>query len=283
LRVIGDGSFVFIALHQQIWAKNASSLNTVVVGNWNKRAISRPVVKGSQKALLLSEASYRHIIYFNTEGPTAENGQADLSLAGAKRLSSTIVADESNIAKGRSLFNQKCVACHGEDGRSQTEFAAVMPVKPKDLTGTEVRARSEGEIYTIVANGIPSKGMPALKGRISEESLWQIALYIRYLSRNKAPESKKIVASASPSASTAPKVAEKRYLLKGKVISIDRDHHQVTIEHEEIQGYMGAMTMPFPLKDLKTLERLKKDDQIEATLIVDDKSWRLENVLINKK
>ena len=55
---------------------------------------------------------------------------------------------------------------------------------------------------------------------------------------------------------------------------------QVIIEHEEVKGYMEAMTMPFPMKDDAALNKLKKGDKIQATLIVGIGFWRLENVVI---
>ncbi|HSE23390.1 MAG TPA: copper-binding protein, partial [Pyrinomonadaceae bacterium] len=40
---------------------------------------------------------------------------------------------------------------------------------------------------------------------------------------------------------------EKRFDLKGKVVAVEPDKHLVTISHEDIQGYMPGMTMPFSL------------------------------------
>jgi len=75
--------------------------------------------------------------------------------------------------------------------------------------------------------------------------------------------------------------AEQRYQFRGKVISVERESRQITVEHDEIKGYMGAMTMPFPLADEKTLGRInKKNDLIEAILVVGGSGWRLENVVI---
>src|ERR1051325_3413818 len=79
---------------------------------------------------------------------------------------------------------------------------------------------------------------------------------------------------------------EKHYELKGKVIQVDKDQHSVTVEHEDIKGYMPAMTMPFNVAeewwwvfDLP----LAPGDQITATLVVDGvKSW-LEDVVISKE
>jgi protein SCO1/2 len=72
----------------------------------------------------------------------------------------------------------------------------------------------------------------------------------------------------------------KRYEIKGKVVSADKSEHKVTIEHEEIPGYMEAMTMPFTLLDDWAYPELKPGAQIQATLVVDTgRSW-LENPVI---
>ncbi|MGH9766271.1 MAG: copper-binding protein, partial [Blastocatellia bacterium] len=117
---------------------------------------------------------------------------------------------------------------------------------------------------------------------VSDEALWQIALYARQLSRNQSVSGQNIIASSSPKPAQRPSSPqpEQRYQLKGKVISVERELRQVTVEHEEIKGYMGAMTMPFPLNDEKALGRIKKDDRIEATLVVGSGKWELEKVVI---
>ena len=38
--------------------------------------------------------------------------------------------------------------------------------------------------------------------------------------------------------------AEQRYDLKGTVVSVDKSHANLTVNHEEIKGFMAAMTMP---------------------------------------
>ncbi len=251
-------------------------------GNWIKRTISRLTPKNGQPILLPSEAGFRHIVYFNSGAISAEKNQGEIAPAGAKQLKSPLAPTDANVANGRSLFIQKCAACHGQDGKAQTEFASVVAVRPEDLASQKARSLTEGEIYWLIDNGAKSTGMPAFKGRISDESVWQIALYVTQLSRSQSAGDQKALAAASPSppSQTAPAIAERRYQLKGKVIAIQRDVKEVMIEHEEIPGYMGAMTMPFPLKDEKMLGKIKKDDRIRATLIIDRNGWRLENVVV---
>jgi protein SCO1/2 len=75
---------------------------------------------------------------------------------------------------------------------------------------------------------------------------------------------------------------EKRYELKGKVVAVDRDKSQVTISHEDVKGYMPAMTMPFSVSETD-LQILAPEDQVVATLVVDGSKSRLEDLVISRQ
>src|SRR5713226_8737701 len=67
---------------------------------------------------------------------------------------------------------------------------------------------------------------------------------------------------------------EKHYDLKGKVVAVNKSERTATISHQDIAGYMPAMTMPFKIKNDADLEMLKPGDQVTGTLVVDDaESW----------
>jgi protein SCO1/2 len=67
---------------------------------------------------------------------------------------------------------------------------------------------------------------------------------------------------------------EKRYPIKGKVVAVSPNEHTITIAHEDIVGYMPAMTMPFKIKNEADLQMVKPGDQLTGTLVVDDlASW----------
>jgi protein SCO1/2 len=73
-----------------------------------------------------------------------------------------------------------------------------------------------------------------------------------------------------------------RFELKGKVMTVEKDKHLVTVSHEEIKGFMEAMTMPFMVRDEWVFDQAAPGDQITATLVVDaTESW-LEDVVIIK-
>jgi protein SCO1/2 len=75
----------------------------------------------------------------------------------------------------------------------------------------------------------------------------------------------------------------RRFELKGKVLAVDRARGEVSVEHEEVKGFMAAMTMDFPVRDAEALKVLEAGDQLQATLVVaDDGSHWLESPVITK-
>lgn len=60
----------------------------------------------------------------------------------------------------------------------------------------------------------------------------------------------------------------KSYILKGKVTEVGKD--QVTVNHDKVEGYMSAMTMPYKVDKVDILKKVKAGDQIEATVYDDD-------------
>lgn len=104
----------------------------------------------------------------------------------------------------------------------------------------------------------------------------------------KTPLSRTVfLALALTAASCGPRDGALRYPLKGKVEALDIFDRELTVAHDEIPGFMPAMTMPFRMPEDKgwlarlrgmRLERLRRGDVITATLVVKaNESW-IENV-----
>ena len=80
---------------------------------------------------------------------------------------------------------------------------------------------------------------------------------------------------ASPAQASA-----KRYHLKGKVVSIDKQSKILNVDSEAIPDFMGAMTMPYKVKPESELDKLSPGDAMTADIVVqDDKAW-LENIAV---
>ena len=60
----------------------------------------------------------------------------------------------------------------------------------------------------------------------------------------------------------------KPYALHGQVIAITPDRRVLTIKHDDIQGFMPAMTMPYEVTEPSISKDLVVGDVIDATLLV---------------
>jgi protein SCO1 len=70
-----------------------------------------------------------------------------------------------------------------------------------------------------------------------------------------------------------------RYELHGQVLAVDRARQELTIKHGDIHGFMPGMTMPFKVKDARLLEGRTPGDLVTATLVVQDDSAYLSEVV----
>jgi len=68
--------------------------------------------------------------------------------------------------------------------------------------------------------------------------------------------------------SCTPKPEVRTYELKGQILALDPKTQEVLVKHEDIAGFMPAMTMPYLVKDVAVLQGRAAGDLITATLNV---------------
>jgi mono/diheme cytochrome c family protein len=87
-----------------------------------------------------------------------------------------------NAAAGAALYQEKCIRCHGDQGRGDGAMAAQIQAQfgapVADLTGDVVaRARTPEEWYNTVANGRLQNGMPGFAGSLDVDQRWDVIAY----------------------------------------------------------------------------------------------------------
>jgi protein SCO1 len=70
----------------------------------------------------------------------------------------------------------------------------------------------------------------------------------------------------------------RQYTLQGQILSVAPDQKEATIKHEDIPGFMSAMTMPYKVRDAREYQNLAPGDLINATLVVVSNGAYLEHV-----
>ncbi|MBT2335363.1 cytochrome c [Variovorax paradoxus] len=91
----------------------------------------------------------------------------------------------ASIAKGRVLYQQNCVACHGADGKGEGPLAASLAVWPPDLSGPLLWRRADGDLLWRILHGTrdAQQGgeptMPRFAGKLDEADAWALLDYMK--------------------------------------------------------------------------------------------------------
>lgn len=102
-------------------------------------------------------------------------------------LSNPFSGDAGAISKGKDIFEDKCVECHGPEGAGDGPRAVNLNPKPVDLGDSRMMSdHSDGYLFWRVTKGglmEPfNSGMKAWEMALTEEQRWQVISYIRTFS-----------------------------------------------------------------------------------------------------
>src|SRR4029434_418908 len=71
---------------------------------------------------------------------------------------------------------------------------------------------------------------------------------------------------------------ERRFTLNGQIETLDPPVKNLVVKHDEIKGFMPAMTMRYEMRDAKLLDGLAAGDLITATLVVETNGAYLTDI-----
>jgi len=98
-----------------------------------------------------------------------------------KELKNPLAGTEAAVAAGRDLYQKNCDVCHGYDGTGKTIAGMGMYPPPADLSRDALskRARTDGELFYFIRNGIRNTAMPGWL--LPDVQTWQLVSYVRAL------------------------------------------------------------------------------------------------------
>ena len=90
--------------------------------------------------------------------------------------------------KGKTIFAEACVICHGKTGMGDGESAADLEddwgfkVVPADLRKKTIKSgNSVQDIYRVLLTGVNGTPMPSFKDSYTDDQLWDLAAFVLYL------------------------------------------------------------------------------------------------------
>jgi mono/diheme cytochrome c family protein len=99
-----------------------------------------------------------------------------------RHLENPVCSSAEVIAAARDHFADHCANCHANNGSGHSMYGDGLNPPPPDLRLEATQSKSDGELYSIIQNGVRMSGMPAF-GTSSEHDLetWKLALFVRHL------------------------------------------------------------------------------------------------------
>jgi mono/diheme cytochrome c family protein len=108
-----------------------------------------------------------------------------LSIPAADRAKANpLPASAENLREGLEHFADHCAVCHGNSGAGDTAIGRGLYPKPPILREARTQSLSDGELFSIIKNGIRFTGMPAFGGEggeHGEQDSWRLVQFIRHI------------------------------------------------------------------------------------------------------
>jgi mono/diheme cytochrome c family protein len=98
-----------------------------------------------------------------------------------KGLTSPLQPNESNLSAGANLYVANCQVCHGGPDAKASSIAKGQTPNPPQLAKDGVEDDPEATTYWKIAHGIRFTGMPSFRESLSENEMWQIALFVKHM------------------------------------------------------------------------------------------------------
>ncbi len=104
-------------------------------------------------------------------------GPAEAQRAG-RELMNPFTATDANLARGKQVFENVCIVCHGPRGEGDGSIVGRFP-NPPSLLAVRARSLPDGQIFHIVTRG---QGiMPSHAAQVLPDDRWKAILYVRSL------------------------------------------------------------------------------------------------------
>ena len=133
-----------------------------------------------------SVETYEQPMMLPPEGAVPLGGERHTALIDADSLVNPLVGrmDQTTLDRGRILYRQYCVVCHGEAGAGDGPVVGEnrLPALPTlDLTSERANGLTDGYVWGMIANG---RGVMPSYRRIPSDDRWYVVNYVRQLQGN---------------------------------------------------------------------------------------------------
>lgn len=109
-----------------------------------------------------------------------------LTQVDAATMKNPVASDAASLAAGKKLYDNNCAECHGEAGKGDGPRGPYSTPTPPDLTDAQAKhGAADGQIFTVIQNGVKDTDMPAFAKDIPARQTWDVVNYVKSLAAAK--------------------------------------------------------------------------------------------------
>ena len=103
--------------------------------------------------------------------------------AAVRSMANPVQPTDAVLAEGLEHFADHCATCHANNGSGDTEIGRRLYPRAPDMRTTSTQELSDGELFSIIENGIRLTGMPgwATGTPEGERASWVLVHFVRRL------------------------------------------------------------------------------------------------------
>lgn len=90
-----------------------------------------------------------------------------------------------DIGKGKVLYQQHCVTCHGPRGQGDGPFGSDLAPPAANLSAPATQAKPDVELLSAIKEGKPGTAMQSFKHQLSDQQAHDVLAFVRSLVRSK--------------------------------------------------------------------------------------------------
>jgi mono/diheme cytochrome c family protein len=100
-----------------------------------------------------------------------------------RSMTNPVKRTQAVLTEGLEHYSDHCAVCHANNGSGKTEIGRGLYPPPPDMRAAATQELSDGELFSIIENGIRLTGMPAwgTGNAEGERASWALVHFIRRL------------------------------------------------------------------------------------------------------
>ncbi|MDP6173285.1 MAG: c-type cytochrome, partial [Rhodospirillales bacterium] len=135
-------------------------------------------------------------------------------------------AASGNKDKGKTVYEKRCLMCHGVEGDGDGSAAERLNPPPRDFTAATYKYKTtyfddavpnDDDLYRMIKDGMPGTAMPGWADILSEQDMWDLVAYIKIFGEIEEEKPEKQVDYGTQVATSPESIA------KGKKLFLDGD------------------------------------------------------------